>query len=396
LALALAVLAGCGGPERARPTAAPALRPLDEGLDLALASSLRSAPSPSPELDALVDAVAALTPELGLDELLAIPASELSLLRPGDRLSLAVMGREEFDVTLTVGPSGAVRVPLIGPVAAEGRTVAELAEELRVALERSYLRRAVVDLQATRRKARQVSLTGRVRKPGAYDLPPDRSLGLHGLLTLAEGLLDDADGARFKLLREDRCYHFSYPELLGRRVRGQRVWLQPGDQVVVPRLPDAYVQGAVEEPGRRPVRPGTTVGALLVAAGGLTEDADAAAMLLLRATGEEQPTNLDALVQPGTVVYVPRLQRVYVTGAVGRVGPLSMPRAGLTVLQALAEAGWFTETADQDGTTILRAQGSEGPKLIRVPVSELLAGERREREFRLRPGDLVTVPERVW
>lgn len=65
----------------------------------------------------------------------------------------------------------------------------------------------------------------------------------------------------------------------------------------------------------------------------------------------------------------------------------------MTVVQAVADAGGFKDTASQDGTTLVRVvQGSE--QTARVPVSAILAGEVANLE--LLPGDIIVVPRSIY
>lgn len=65
----------------------------------------------------------------------------------------------------------------------------------------------------------------------------------------------------------------------------------------------------------------------------------------------------------------------------------------MTVVQAVADAGGFKDTASQDGTTLVRVvQGQE--QTARVPVSRILAGEVANLE--LLPGDIIVVPRSIY
>jgi protein involved in polysaccharide export with SLBB domain len=65
----------------------------------------------------------------------------------------------------------------------------------------------------------------------------------------------------------------------------------------------------------------------------------------------------------------------------------------MTIVQAVADAGGFKDTASQDGTTVVRVvQGEE--RTARVPVSAILAGEVANLE--LLPGDIIVVPRSIY
>ncbi len=66
---------------------------------------------------------------------------------------------------------------------------------------------------------------------------------------------------------------------------------------------------------------------------------------------------------------------------------------GMTVVQAVADAGGFKDTASQDATTVVRVvQGFE--RTVRVPVTAILAGEVAS--LKLLPGDIVAVPRSIY
>jgi polysaccharide export outer membrane protein len=379
----------------------PAVSAADEELELAQALAARR--PAAVEVIALARMVSATTPELGLGDVLSaagLPAPPK--LRVGDQILVTVFGRPELTGNHRIGLDGAIRLPLIGAIKTSGRSATELGTALQTSLERSYLHRALVTVRVEERAAWNVTVFGGVKAPGVYELSGERPVSLQTLLSRAQGFSAEADREHLTLLRTRdgvaRGYHFGADELLRAHIAGREVWLEPEDKVVVPVRGLAYVHGAVEKPGRVPLESDSTVASVLLAAGWLTPEADAHDIRILNGTGSKSAAavDLDTPVGAGMVVFVPRGQRVYVTGEVKVNGPVSLPRSRLTVLRALAEAGWFTATADIDGTRILRVTASGEPQTIRVPVSQILAGERPESDFPLLPGDLVTVPERVW
>jgi polysaccharide export outer membrane protein len=88
------------------------------------------------------------------------------------------------------------------------------------------------------------------------------------------------------------------------------------------------------------------------------------------------------------------LSRVRVTGAVR--DPISLPyRQGMTVLDAVLAAGGPTEFAAQDRTQLHR-RGDEGSRSYAVPLASLLERGDLTANFPVQPGDVITVPERVF
>ena len=219
-------------------------------------------------------------------------------------------------------------------------------------------------------------------------------------LALGGGLETDADGARLTLIRRDeqgrqRCYHFTHDELIAAHLAGREAWIEPEDEVVIPRLPDAFVYGAVEKIGAHTLRPRTTVAALLLGAGGLKESANAREIQILQG-GKITPAELSKPLAKGQVVFVPQRQRVYMVGrGLRENGPIDIPSTGLTVVQAIAEAGWFTKRANLGSVEILRYRGGRQQRFV-VPFEEILAGEVDESDYVLQPGDLVRVSEDLF
>jgi protein involved in polysaccharide export with SLBB domain len=115
---------------------------------------------------------------------------------------------------------------------------------------------------------------------------------------------------------------------------------------------------------------------------------DAAAMI------EKKLVEREILRSPHVSIFVEeyRSKRVTVLGAVSTPGSYPFT-PGMTVMQAISQAGGFTALGNRNSTTITRR--SEG-ELVRyqVPAGNIQKGTAED--FRLQPGDMVFVPERVF
>jgi polysaccharide biosynthesis/export protein len=103
----------------------------------------------------------------------------------------------------------------------------------------------------------------------------------------------------------------------------------------------------------------------------------------------------DIPLKNGDVIFVPPMREpnVYVVGAVEE--PTFIPyRDGLTVLEAILQAGGFSPYARENRTTIVRKQGDEE---ISIPVraKDLLQGDTSQ-NIVLQPGDYVIVREGMF
>lgn len=86
--------------------------------------------------------------------------------------------------------------------------------------------------------------------------------------------------------------------------------------------------------------------------------------------------------------------RVRVTGAVRK--PISIPyRKGMTVLDLVLAAGGTNEFASPNRTKLHRKTRT-GVKSMGIRLGEILNNGQLQSNFDLMPGDIVTVPERVF
>ena len=89
-----------------------------------------------------------------------------------------------------------------------------------------------------------------------------------------------------------------------------------------------------------------------------------------------------------------RSTQILVLGQVARPGAYPMEER-LTVLESIAKAGSYTETAGLRKVTIARQSRAETPKVIKVDLKKIITkGDRREDIF-LEPGDIVHVPTKA-
>ncbi len=87
------------------------------------------------------------------------------------------------------------------------------------------------------------------------------------------------------------------------------------------------------------------------------------------------------------------ISRVRVTGAVRQ--PISIPyRQGMTVLDAVLQAGGVTEFASANRTRLYRKRDSRA-ETFDVKLDSILRRGDLETNLDVQPGDIITVPERV-
>jgi polysaccharide export outer membrane protein len=101
---------------------------------------------------------------------------------------------------------------------------------------------------------------------------------------------------------------------------------------------------------------------------------------------------LAAFIQKPNVTVIVRevnSSRVFVTGEVARPGAFPL-KGKVSLLQAIAMAGGFSEFANPDGIVVIR-QGREG-RQIPVRYSDMISRDSGQRDLYLKAGDTVVVP----
>lgn len=184
-------------------------------------------------------------------------------------------------------------------------------------------------------------------------------------------------------------------------------------------VPGGYVEARVEEyrawratlsgairianadgPGSYPIQGRVTVSDFIYSHGGPTEVSDLTNVRVLR-DGSEQRVNVAAVLTgatedpplySGDLVYVPSLNqgssRVFVFGEINDPGDYPY-NDGATVLDVIAQAGGYTQTASRSGVYISRPGTQE---VIPVDLDVMLGSGQVASAPALREGDVVVVP----
>lgn len=134
------------------------------------------------------------------------PRSFEGELRPGDRLRFSVREDPNLATELLVGSDGNLELPLLGQIVAAGKTIAQVTEETRKALESEYLVSATVRISLTERpekstKRGRVYLAGRMRKIGSVEIDLSDANTLGRVVLANGGLSEFADGRRVRIIR---------------------------------------------------------------------------------------------------------------------------------------------------------------------------------------------------
>src|SRR5688500_10330482 len=156
-------------------------------------------------------------------------------LGPGDKLRIEVYKDTQLSQSLQVRPDGKITLPLVGDVAAAGRTSAELRDALVTALE-EYIAKPVVTVIVTEATPQVVYVTGEVNKPGAVTLATGQ-MSIIQAIAMAGGFTDFANRKDVRIQRKSasgvQTLKFNYKEALEDDNRREPLLLQPGDTIIV-------------------------------------------------------------------------------------------------------------------------------------------------------------------
>jgi polysaccharide export outer membrane protein len=124
-------------------------------------------------------------------------------IAPSDKLSISIIGESDLNAgNKRVDASGNINLALVNDVRVAGLTVAEA----QAAVENAYkdgriLRNPQVSINIEEYSPREVSISGMIKIPGKYPLPPETVLTLKDLVLRAGGFTDTANGSKVRVIR---------------------------------------------------------------------------------------------------------------------------------------------------------------------------------------------------
>jgi len=171
------------------------------------------------------------------------------------------------------------------------------------------------------------------------------------------------------------------------------------------------VLGAVGSPGPYELLGRQTLLQIISQAGGLTQEAGNEIIVMRQlpdGTSTSLKISIDDLIlkgdatlniplQPDDTVIIPidRTVYIYVFGQVRSPGALEVRKSNIpTLIQAIAQAGGFSERASKGGV-LIRRMDEDGEEIeIKVNVRNILKGKRKD--IQLKENDTVYVPETIF
>lgn len=227
-----------------------------------------------------------------------------------DALKISVFDEPALSGEYRVDADGSFSYPLLGRIVVRGLSVRDVEQMLKKRLEDGFVNRAEVTVEVTEFRSRSIFIMGEVRQAGKYPLQGD--VTLLELLALAGSLTGDA-----------------------------------GDEIRILRARD---------------------GSVPVAALQNEEDATVIRISLDDLKAGRFSQNL--LLQDGDTIVVPSAERFYVAGHVRQPGSFVL-RRGMTMQQAIVEAGGLTERGTTRRLKVRRKFGEEY-RVISVELTDLV------------------------
>ena len=181
-----------------------------------------------------------LPPASSASDASASQVSESYILGPLDEITIFVWRNPELSTAVQVRPDGRITTPLINDMTAAGKTPAQLADDIRGALNR-YINDPQVSVILNRPQgtfSQQIRIVGATERPAA--IPYRANMTLLDAMIAVGGLSEFAAGDRARLIRLDRetgqqrQYDLRIAALIRRGDIRANVRLEPGDVIIIP------------------------------------------------------------------------------------------------------------------------------------------------------------------
>ena len=268
----------------------------------------------------------------------------------GDGLDIAVWGVKDLNSSVRVRPDGKITIPGLGDVKASGFTPTSLQENLAERL-KSLVKNPIVTVTVREITNSRVYVFGGGVAPSVYDL--NRRTTLLQLLC-SIGTLPVSAGSG------------TTPAAVGNQIVAGG-GAQPTGSGRAPDFKKAYV-----------LRNGKKI----------KED-----FSKLFVNGEISD---DIVIESNDAIFIPQLpdRNVYVLGAVGTPRSIEY-QEGMTVMEAILQAGGFTRFAKPNSTLIYRKENGKDTS-IEVKAKDLMNDADLSQNIKLKPGDYVIIKEGMF
>jgi len=151
----------------------------------------------------------------------------------GDKLKIEVYRDEHMSQALQIRPDGKITLPLLGDVAAAGKTPAALRDVLATSL-KEFITNPVVTVIVVEAMPQTISVIGEVNAPGTHPITGQTTV--IEALALAGGFKDFANTKNIIIQRTTptgvKRMPFNYKDAI--KSEGKPMCVEPGDVIIVP------------------------------------------------------------------------------------------------------------------------------------------------------------------
>lgn len=171
-------------------------------------------------------------------------------IRPGDVVSVRVIEDRKEPRQMTVGVTGEMYVPYAGLVKAAGKTSRQLADEIKVELEKSYFKKAtvIVAIDRTMEERRGLgyysvdmeffTIFGQVLRQGKYELPTDEDITISQAILRAGGFAQFGNPKKVRLVRQipggqSKTILVNCDDIMRKGNLSKDIFIRGGDVVIV-------------------------------------------------------------------------------------------------------------------------------------------------------------------
>ncbi len=229
------------------------------------------------------------------------PADNSYILGTGDLIEVAVLGQPEFTTRAKVRADGAIALPYISSVTAQGLSTLGFSRAVTERLKAGgFYAKPIVTVEIAAYASRYVVVLGEVGVPGI--IPIDRPYHMSEIIARSGGLRES--GADYVVLRHEGAPEHKYPyDKLGTGGVDDDPLVAPNDKLYVPPAPTFYIYGQVNAPGTYPMRGVMTLRKAIVRGGGLRENGSEKRVKITR-DGTRVSVSLDEPIQAGDIINI--------------------------------------------------------------------------------------------
>jgi protein involved in polysaccharide export with SLBB domain len=323
---------------------------------------------------------------------LGSPPNTLSRpLRTGDLIRIVCDLEPSLSVDRTIENDGTIKLPIVSRIAAAGKLIHELEDDIEQALaRRAGAVSATVAITRLASSNRDIEFYGAVESPGQVSMR--KGLKLSDIIQLAKPTLA-ADIEAIQILSAD-----GNNLLVNSSDPAQDKELRPGDTIYFPLATQSnkvFVVGGVANPGPINYRSGLTLKAAIEDCGGLSAQADERVIRVTHDDGETTTINFSAgnnlVLRRGDVIQVPLASgrgTISVVGAVQKPGLIAF-RPGMPLSEAIKRAGEPVFWADLQRIRIRRIRQDRPLKRMH-DLTAIRSGKAHDPL--LESGDVIDVP----